>query len=228
MDLPLQAARDRRLRNAVDLFQAPLEDVLRHLLQLPEVGALRRSGQRHHRLAGRIGAQDGRPRRTLRQVVTHVVQPLPHVQRRVVHVGAPEELELDLRGTLAADRVDRLHTRHPRDGPLDRFGDEALHLGGPCLGVLGPDGEGRKGDVGEQVDREARERDHAQQDDGKERHRRGHGSSYREIRQRHRLLTRVSAGSYGQPLQTTLTAHRGTPIGRPTAPCSCANDFTNS
>jgi hypothetical protein len=114
-----------------------------------------RGDRRQHRRLDlrRQGAGDGR-------------QALGDRLARALDVGAPLELHPHDRGPHGGRRAHAAYVQGPVHGRLDREGDQGLHLLGGHSVALDDDGDRRRGEIGEDVDRHAhrRKRAHPQQE----------------------------------------------------------------
>ena len=127
-----------------------------------------RNARRMHGLARRVEAQQQRPLGLERQL--QQVELLAHVDAGEVHVRAPDELERHVRLAGARDRAHLAHVADDADRFLDRPRDQRLEFERRRAGQLGADRERRIGEVGQQVQLEARQRHEAEQRDGDRAH----------------------------------------------------------
>ena len=169
LDLAVEPAGDRRLRDPVELLEPAAEHRLGQLLGLPQIG-FSRHREHHDRLGVGIHPQDARPRRRLREHAAEVVHALADVEHREVHVAAPREAQRDQAHPLARHRGDPLHPGHRRRVGLHVLRDQPLDLAGRDVRIGGVDDELRVADVGEEVDREPGVGDSSQEEDRQEEH----------------------------------------------------------
>jgi hypothetical protein len=178
-------ARQRQLD--ADLAQAPAIDLHRrdagqalepagqHLVgQVAQAARIAATAQpeRGDRRGRDVELEDGRLLGVLGQLGAQPVERLAHVAGRRVQVGAPVELQLHARqplGRLALQRGDALDRGHRA---LDRPGQEVLDLLRADAGIVRDDRDAREVDLGQEVDRQARGGDAAQDadDDAEHRH----------------------------------------------------------
>ncbi len=185
LDLSDRSARDRGHGDAVQLLQPTLEH---RVGQVPQLGKVRPGDrQRNDGIVGRIGRENDRALGALRQRTDKIVQPLPDVEHRELHVRSPVELQTHQRLTFARPGIDGADRRNAAHYGLDRLGDKPLYLRRPRIRVGRPDRERRKGNVGQEVDRQARERDRSQHTHREVQHGRRDGTPDRQVGQRHQL-----------------------------------------
>ncbi len=167
LDLLLEAPGHEGRRHPVDALEQPLHLPLADQAQ-PHQLLVAGEPDPHHRVERGVVAQDDGTGRLVRQL--EHVEPLAHVERGEVHLGAPGELEGDLAQVGAgagAHGDDPVHDAHR---VLDGAGEQGLDLGRGRSLELGADAERGVGDVGQQVDRQVAEGDHAEHDRGQREH----------------------------------------------------------
>ncbi|MBV6417258.1 MAG: hypothetical protein CMLOHMNK_01904 [Steroidobacteraceae bacterium] len=136
-----------------------------------------------HGFGRRVEAQEQRPARVERQL--QQVEALAHLDAREIHVGAPDELEHDIRLPGARNGA---HTAHIADGAgrlFDRARDQVLDFERRRARQFGADRQRRVRQVGKQVDLEARQRDDTEQRHGDGRHRDRDAAAQGEIDDAH-------------------------------------------
>ena len=167
LDLLFETAADDNRRDTFEPLDPAAQILFRKQPQADQVAALAAGQpQADDRIERRVIPQQDRLLGVRRQ--PDLIEPLPNVQRREVHVRAPGKLERHLAGVRAGAGDHAVHTVHHTHRILDRARDQGLDLGRRRTLVLGPHGHRRVGDVRQQVDRQVPERDAAEHD-------RGHG-----------------------------------------------------
>ena len=197
LDLVLVAAADLDRRGAVDRLEVGLEAVVGEAAQaLQPLDAAGLAGVRlrelvgvdegvaHDRFGGRVETQQDRPARLERQL--QQVDLLAHVDAREVHVRAPGELEDHVGLAGARDRAHRADVPDDADRLLDRAGDERLELERRGARQVRAHRQRRVGEVGQQVELQARQRDEAEQHDRDRHHQDGDAPARRELDDLHR------------------------------------------
>ncbi len=184
IDLVLETAADFHRSDAGRRFETFLEFVVGEPTQLFQFGfadlalafALRRSEREaHDRVGGRIEAQQDRLLRFERQLQD--VELVANVEVRLVHVGAPGELENHVGLPGARHRVDLAQVLDHADRFLDRLRDQVFDLERRRTFVFGADRQRRVTQVGQQVDLESGQRDQAEQDESQRDHADGDASA---------------------------------------------------
>ncbi len=92
----------------------------------------------------------------------HPVEALADVEGGEVHVGVPGELEGHLGGVRPRRRGHADHVVDHPDRVFDRPGQQRLDLDRSGAFVGGADGQGRVGDIGQEIDREIAKGDDAE------------------------------------------------------------------
>ena len=203
LDLVLVAAAHLDGRRAVDRLEVRLQAVVGKAAQgLQALDAAGLAGIRlgelvgvhervaHDRFGRGIEAQQDRAARLERQL--QQVDLLAHVDAREVHVRAPGELE---------DHVGLAGARHgphgadiadDADGLLDRPRDERLEFQRSGARQVRAHRQRRVGEVGQQVQLQARQRHEAEQDDRDRHHQDRDAAPRGELDDLHRALAAVS------------------------------------
>ena len=232
VNLTLEATRDRRLGNPVDLLQAALEHLLGQILERPQiVPAGNADGD--DRLGGGIGTQHDGPVGQFGKLIPNIVQLLPHVEDGEVHVGPPREPQRDEGDPLARHALHALDARHRTHPLLDPLREESLDFTRRDVGVRGVHHQTRIRDVGQQIDRQPLEGNRPQKSDSHKQHRYRNGALDRTTGERHRPFPTATAavGSAGPPVDRGKRVRwRNPAVGSPDpAPpgqrrqCSAAN-----
>jgi len=175
LDLFLEAAHHLDGGHAVHRLQVLLQLLLGEEPEHAQVGQPLQPDA-HDGVAGRVEPQDHGFFGVTGQL--HEVELLPYIQHRQVHVGVPVEFQDDLGLSRSRDRADPGEAGDHTDSLLDRLRDQVLDFLRRGVGVGGVDGQGRVGDVGQQVERQAVERDDPEQDHRHHEH--GHGDGSRD------------------------------------------------
>ena len=163
VDLPLAAAEDEHLADAVDAFELPAQHLVGVLGDVADrlVGAEREAQDRR-----RVGIElvDARLLNRLRQQRQDAVDLVAHFLRGDVGVLVEQEADDDLRDAFGRDRAQLVDAADGVDRFLDLVGDLGLDLLRRGAGLDRRDDDGREVDLREAIDAEAREREDA--DDG--------------------------------------------------------------
>ena len=137
----------------------------------------------HDRFAGRVEAQQQRPRCFDGQ--PQQVEALAHLDAGEVHVRAPGEFDDHVRLAGARHRAHRAHVAHHAGRFFDGARDQVFDFGGRRARQLGADGQRRVRQVRQQVHLEPRQRNDAQQGDRHRRHGDGDAPANREVHEAH-------------------------------------------
>ena len=164
VDLPAQAAVHGHRGHAVHALEPRRQLVLRRFAQRHRV-EVALDADLHDRLGARVELEDGGRLGVLRQAVAHAIDAGADFVGGLRQVGAVVEVEAHLAVALRRRGFDPRHARHGADRLFHRPGDQLLHLQRADAGVVGPHGELGLLELRHQIDREASQRDHAQQRD---------------------------------------------------------------
>ncbi len=213
LDLVLEAAANLDRRHASHRRQVLLQILVGIAPQLLELHLAGRGAGAHgqaqpqDRIGRRIEAQQQRLVRFQRQL--HAVELVAHFEAGHVHVGAPGELEHDIGLPRARDRMHPAHVLDHADRFLDRLADEVLDLGRRRTFVIGTHRERGIGQVGQQVDLEARQTNHAEQHQSHGQHADRDAAPGGEFGQVHRAdpasACRANAPTAAVPASSTCT-----------------------
>ena len=164
VDLVFEAAADLDRGDAGDWFETLLQFVVGEAAQLLEFclartgsGARTAESEPDDRIGGRVEAQQDRLLRLQRQAQD--VELVARFEAGLLHVRAPGELEDHVGLAGARDRVDLAHVLDHAERFLDRLRDQVLDLDRRRALVLGAHGQGRIGQIRQQVDLEPGQRD---------------------------------------------------------------------
>ncbi len=186
VDLAAQAAVDRHRGDAGDALEARRQVVLRQLAQRHRI-EVAFDADAHDRHRGGVELEHRRRVGVFRQAAADAIEAGAHFVGRFAEVGAPREVEADVGIAFRRGRVDALEAGDGADRLLDRPRDQLLHLERADARVVDADRDGRHLRVGHQVDRQARQRNAAQQDDDHADHEHRDGPFDGYTRNAHRL-----------------------------------------
>ena len=185
-DLVLKAAADLDRSDTGDRFEALFQFVIGKTAQLLQFGLVEtgiRSGtaeaEADDRIGRRIEAQQDRLLRFQRQAQD--IELVAGLEAGLLHVRTPGELEDHVGLTGARDGMDPAHVLDHAERFLDRLADQVLDLDRRGTFVFGAHGQGRIGEIRQQVDLEARKRNQAKQDQGQRGHADGDAPARGEI-----------------------------------------------
>ena len=185
LDLADGSAGDRRHGDPVQLLEATLEHGIGQVPQLGQVRAGDR--ERYNRIVGWIRRENHGALGALREASDQVIQALPDVEHRELHVRAPVKLQAHQGLPFARSRIDGANSRNAADHGFHGLGDEPLDLRRTGVRVRRPDRERGKRHVGQEVDRQPGERHDAQDPHGQVQHGRRDGALDRQVGQCHQL-----------------------------------------
>ena len=168
-DLPPQAAVDVDGGDARHALEPLRQRVLGDVAQLDGV-EVALDGEEEDRERGRVELEDDRGVGFLGQAGADAVDAAADVVGGDVEVGAPGEVEADDARAFARRGVDLLEAGDRADRLLERPRDRFLHLARADARVVDADGDARQLQLRHQVDRQAQQRDRAEQDDDPAQH----------------------------------------------------------
>ena len=187
VDLAAQPAVDGHRRDAGHPLEARRQVVLRDLAQRHRI-EVAFDADAHDRHRGGVELEHRRRVGVFGQSAADAIETRAHFVRRFAEVGAPGEVQPDVGVAFGGRRVDALETGHGADRLLDGPRHELFHLERTNALVADADRDGRHLRVGHQVDRQARQRDAAQQDDDHADHEHRHRAFNSYAWNRHSVL----------------------------------------
>ena len=171
-------------RDAFGALEPRRQIVLRQLAQRHRVEvAFDADAHDGHRV--RVELEHGRRIRVLGHAAADAIDARPHLVRGFVEVGAPGKLQPHHARPFLRGRVDLLEAGDGRHRLLDGPRDQLLHFERPDSRIADAHRDAREFRLGHQVDRQARQRDGAQQDHHEADHEHRHGTMDGEARNTH-------------------------------------------
>ena len=153
LELPLGAAERRDLRHAGNRQQPPAHDGVGDGAQRQRIVGVGRNREEQNLAHDRRDRRQHRPVDLRRQRAADQRQLLGDDLARAEDVGAPVEFHPDDGDAQRRRRADAPHARRAVDRRLDRERDQRFHLLGGHPAAFGQNRDGRRGQVGEHVDR---------------------------------------------------------------------------
>ena len=186
VDLVLESAGDRAGGHAFDALQGLFELALG---DEADVGEIRSSGdpQLHDGLLVGIVAEDDGFCCALGEA--DEVEFFAELEGREIHVGVPGEFDRDFGHFGPGDRRDADDVVHDAAGFLDGLGDDVFDFGGRGSRVFRADGQGRVGDIGQQVQVQTGVGDESENDRGDGEHEHRNRTAKRKMNDFHRMTS---------------------------------------